>query len=34
MQRPPHETRQDSVRFLDVLAALLIGVGGYLHYSL
>jgi hypothetical protein len=34
MQRPLHETRQDSARFLDVVAALLIGVGGYLHYSL
>jgi hypothetical protein len=34
MQRPLHGTRQESARFLDVLAALLIGVGGYLHYSL
>jgi hypothetical protein len=34
MQHPLHETRHDRVRFLDVLAALLIGVGGYLHYSL
>src|SRR5690349_15640422 len=34
MQRLVHETRQESVRFLDWLAALLIAVGGYLHYSL
>ena len=34
MQRPLHGTRQDRVRFLDILAAALIGIGGYLHYSL
>jgi hypothetical protein len=34
MQRTVHETRQESVRILDLLAALLIGFGGYLHYSL
>ena len=34
MQHTTHETHQDAVRILDVLAAVLIGVGGYLHYSL
>ena len=34
MQRPLHVTRQDRVRLLDIVAAALIGVGGYLHYSL